>query len=835
MRQCDKTVGWKNNINGGMTYIMYNRFTERAQKVIRLAQEEAKRLNHDAITPEHLLIGILVMEEGVAAGIISNLGISTIKLRMSVEKILAVGDNLLQYGELPLTPNARKVLEYAIEEAQKLASGYVGTEHILLGLLRNPQFKTTIILENFGLGYDMVKDEISNMMGKSVPSAKNMKNKSRTPTLDEFGRDLTEMAKEDKLDPIIGRENEIERLIQILSRRTKNNPVLIGDPGVGKTAIVEGLAQKIYCQDVPEILVGKRVVTLDLSGVVAGTKYRGEFEQRIKTIMDEIRKEKNNIILFIDELHTIIGAGAAEGAIDASNMLKPALARGELQCVGATTINEYKKHIERDAALERRFQPIMVNPPSLEETIKILNGLKEKYEEHHKVIYSDEAISSAVELADRYITDRYFPDKAIDLLDEAGSRRHLNIMSMPAEFKEMETEIARTTSEKETAINAQDFEKAAHLRDKEETLRRKLEDNKKRWREKIHGTRPAISGEDMAIIISQWTGIPLTKLTEKESERLISMEQELHKRVIGQDEAVSSISHAVRRARMGLKEPKKPIGTFIFLGPTGVGKTELAKALAEFMFGHEDLLITIDMSEYMEKFSVSHLIGAPPGYVGYDEGGYLTEQVRRKPYSVILLDEIEKAHPDVLNILLQIMDTGSLNDNLGHKVSFKNTVIIMTSNMGAREISYGQSLGFIVPDGSNDDFASIQETVTNELKKTLNPEFLNRIDNVIVFHQLRKEEMKEVLNLQLNKVAKKVMKQGLSIDITDSAKEFLLDKGFDVQYGARPLNRVISKYLEDGLAEELLAKKITKGAKISITYSAEIKKLVFNVLSEVKL
>ena len=808
---------------------MYNRFTERAQKVIRLSQEEAKRFNHDAITPEHLLLGILDLDEGVASSIISNLGINTTKLRLEIEKLLPVGDNLLQYGELPLTPNARKVLEYSIDEAQKMTYSYVGTEHIFLGLIRNEEFKTTVILENFGLDYELVKGEILNIIGKSSPAmAMQGRNKSKTPALDEFGRDLTAMAKEDKLDPIIGREDEIERLIQILSRRTKNNPVLIGDPGVGKTAIVEGLAQKIYKQDVPELLFGKRVIALDLSGVVAGTKYRGEFEQRLKNIMDEIRKEKTNIILFIDELHTIIGAGAAEGAIDASNMLKPALARGELQCIGASTINEYKKHIERDAALERRFQPIMVNPPTVEEAIKILNGLKEKYESHHKVKYSEDAIRVAVELSDRYISDRYLPDKAIDLLDEAGSKTHLGIMSLPPELKDRENEIKAISLEKETAINSQDFEKAAQMRDKEELLSRKLAEDKKNWRQKINQMKPTITDENMAEIVSKWTGIPLTRLTEKESERLILMEHELHKRIVGQDEAVKSVSQAVRRARMGLKDPKKPIGTFVFLGPTGVGKTELAKVLAEFMFGHEESLITIDMSEYMEKFSVSHLIGAPPGYVGYDEGGHLTEQVRRKPYSVILLDEIEKAHPDVLNILLQIMDSGSLSDNLGHKVNFKNTIIVMTSNIGARLISKGKSLGFLVQEENRNDFSAMKETVMDELKKALNPEFLNRIDDVIVFHALEKEDMNKILGMLLNKVFEKARQKGIEMEVTDSAKYFLLEKGFDAQYGARPLNRVISKYLEDGLADELLTKKIARGTKIIIDYSEEVKKLVFN-------
>jgi len=818
---------------------MYNRFTERAQRVIRLAQEEAKRLNHDFITPEHILLGLMDLDDGMAATIISNLGIHTSRIRIEIEKTLPIGDNLLQYGELPLTPKARKVLEYSIEEAQKMAHSYVGTEHILLGLLKNNELKTTVILENFGLSYDIVKEEIINLMGEtSQPPLPQHKHKSKTPTLDEFGRDLTEMAKEGKLDPVIGRDDEIDRLIQVLSRRTKNNPVLVGDPGVGKTAIVEGLAQRIINQDAQEMLLNKRIVTLDLSGVVAGTKYRGEFEQRLKNIIDEIRQSKNNIILFIDELHTVIGAGAAEGAIDASNMLKPPLARGELQCIGATTFVEYRKYIEHDAALERRFQPITVNPPSVDETIRILHGLKEKYEIHHKVKYADDAIFAAVELSNRYITERYLPDKAIDLLDEAGSRAHLNLTSLPQELKNKEIEIESVVIEKDKAVNSQEFEKAAKLRDKEDELRKMLVEERKKWRQSLSHVKPVITNDDVANIVSKWTNIPLMKLTEKESERLMKMEEVLHKRIIGQDEAIISISHAIRRARTGLKDPRKPIGTFIFLGPTGVGKTELARTLADFMFGHEDALIRFDMSEYMEKFSVSNLIGAPPGYVGYDEGGQLTEQVRRKPYSVVLLDEIEKAHPDALNILLQIMDTGILTDNLGHKVDFKNTIILMTSNIGARQITKGKSVGFMTQSEGNvqKDFLSMKETVIEELKKTLNPEFLNRLDDIIVFHPLEKEHMRNILDIMLDKVLKKTKQQGFAIELTDSAKNFLLDKGFDTQYGARPLNRVISKYLEDGLAEEILVRKIPKGTKINVDYSFESKKLIFNsIFSETKI
>ncbi|MBN1385314.1 MAG: ATP-dependent Clp protease ATP-binding subunit [Elusimicrobia bacterium] len=808
---------------------MYNRFTERAQRAIRLAQEEAKRLNHDSITPEHILLGLFDLDDGVAVTIMSNLGIHTSRIKIEIEKMLPSGDNLLQYGELPLTPKARKILEYAIEEAQKMAHSYVGTEHILLGLLKNPELKTTITLENYGLSYDTVKEEIINIIGDSTPPPlPQHKHKSKTPTLDEFGRDLTDLAKEGKLDPVIGREDEIERLIQILSRRTKNNPVLIGDPGVGKTAIVEGFAEKIVSQEVPELLLNKRVITLDLSGVVAGTKYRGEFEQRLKNIMDEIKSSKTNIVLFIDELHTVIGAGAAEGAIDASNMLKPALARGELQCIGATTFSEYRKHIEHDAALERRFQPIMVTPPSVEQTVQILQGLKEKYELHHKVKYSNESIAAAVELSDKYISDRYLPDKAIDLLDESGSKAHLKITSFPSEFKEKEIEIENIVVEKDKSVNSQEFEKAAKLRDREEELKKKLTDEKKKWRQNLKNVKPTITADDVASIVSKWTNIPLTRLTENESERLLKMEAELHRRVVGQDEAVVALSHTIRRTRTGLKDPKKPIGSFIFLGPTGVGKTELAKALAEFMFGNEDALIRLDMSEYMEKFSVSHLIGAPPGYVGYDEGGQLTEQVRRKPYSVILLDEVEKAQQDVLNILLQIMDMGILTDNLGHKVSFKNTIILMTSNIGARLISKGKSLGFLVQQDAQKNLASMKDTVMEELKKTFNPEFLNRLDDVIVFNPLEKEDMKKILNIMLDKVSKKTKLQGFSIEVSEKAKNFLLEKGFDSQAGARPLNRVISKYIEDGLAEEILSKKIPKGTKIRVEYSQECKCLKFS-------
>ena len=662
---------------------MSNRFTERAQRVILIAQEEAKRLNHDYVGTEHILLGLIALGEGVAAQVLANLGVDLRRVRSEIEKIVGTGDNVMLLGEIPFTPRAKKVLEYAVEEAQHMGHSYVGTEHLLLGLIREEEGVAARVLENLGLRLDVVREEVLNLLGEGQTPhvgqqgaqggqpATPTRTKSKTPTLDEFGRDLTIMAREGKLDPVIGRADEIERMIQILARRTKNNPVLIGDPGVGKTAIVEGLAQKIASGDIPEILASKRVLTLDLALVVAGTKYRGEFEQRLKNIIEEIRRSKNSVILFIDELHTVIGAGAAEGAIDASNMIKPALSRGELQTIGATTLDEYRKYIEHDAALERRFQPIIVDPPSVEETIQILSGLRDKYEAHHKVKYDELALRAAAELADRYISERFLPDKAIDLIDEAGSRARLQTSQTPPQFKEKEVEIEKVVKEKSGAISGQEYEKAARLRDKEKELRKALEEAKKKWREKRDQSTPTITAEDVATVVSKWTGVPVTALTETETEKLVHMEENLHKRVIGQEEAIKTISQAIRRARAGLKDVKKPIGSFLFLGPTGVGKTELARAVAEFMFGNDEAMIRIDMSEYMEKFAVSRLIGAPPGYVGYEEGGQLTEAVRRKPYSVVLLDEIEKAHPDVFNILLQVMDDGLLNDTLCPRLSLR--------------------------------------------------------------------------------------------------------------------------------------------------------------------
>lgn len=827
---------------------MSNRFTERAQRVILIAQEEAKRLNHDYVGTEHILLGLIALGEGVAAQVLANLGVDLRRVRAEIEKIVGSGDNVMLLGEIPFTPRTKKVLELSVEEAQNMGHNYVGTEHLLLGLIREEEGVAARVLENIGVRLDLVREEVVNLLGESKPpitgQMPSKPGKSKTPTLEEFGRDLTQFAAENKLDPVIGRADEIQRLIQILARRTKNNPVLIGDPGVGKTAIVEGLAIKIASGDIPEVLIGKQVMTLDLAAVVAGTKYRGEFEQRLKNIMEEIRRAKNSIILFIDELHTVIGAGAAEGAIDASNMLKPALSRGELQCIGATTFDEYRKHIEHDPALERRFQPIIVEPPSVEETIEILKGIRGRYEEHHKIKFTDDALVSAAHLADRFISDRYLPDKAIDLIDEAGSKARLQSSVLPEELKEKEAHIEKISHEKDTAIAEQEYEQAARLRDKEKELKRSIEEAKKKWREKRNQVQPVVSEEDIAFIVSKWTGIPATRLTENESEKLLHMEDELHQRVISQNEAVTAISHAIRRSRTGLKDPRKPIGSFIFLGPTGVGKTELARAVAEFIFGAEDALIRIDMSEFMEKFSVSRLIGAPPGYVGYEEGGQLTEQVRRKPYSVVLLDEIEKAHPDVFNLLLQILDDGVITDNLGHKVSFKNTIVIMTSNVGARLISKGRSLGFVATEDSKRTYADMKKIIMEEVKKSFNPEFLNRIDEIIVFHSLSMDDMKQILELMLSHVSERMANQGIELHISNRAKERLVEIGFDPKFGARPLQRILQRSLEDPIADTILSKKFPtvslkeKGAsakksekhknKIYVDYSSDDNKLVFS-------
>jgi ATP-dependent Clp protease ATP-binding subunit ClpC len=798
---------------------MSTRFTDRAQKVILIAQEEAKRLNHDYVGTEHILLGLVALGEGVAAQVLTNLGVDFRKVRQEIEKIVGTGDNMMLLGEIPFTPRAKKVLEYAVEEAQHMGHSYIGTEHILLGLIREEEGVAARVLENLGLKLDAVREAVLEFIGEGEEPQQQKesaapKGKTKTPTLDEFARDLTQLARESKLDPVIGRDAEIERLVQILARRTKNNPVLVGEPGVGKTAIVEGLAQRISSGDVSDILAGKRLLTLDLASVVAGTKYRGEFEQRLKSIIDEIRKAKNQIIIFIDELHTIIGAGAAEGAIDASNMLKPALARGELQCIGATTFDEYRKHIEHDPALERRFQMIIVDPPSVEETVEILQGLKEKYETHHRIKFSDEAIIAAATIADRYITDRAQPDKSIDILDEAGSRARLQVSSVPPLMKEKEAEIEEAVKEKNAAIAAQEYERAAKARDHEKELRRKLEQSRREWREKKNQIIPTVSAEDIAMVASKWTGIPVTRLTETETDRLVHMEDELHRRIIGQDEAVKTISQAIRRSRTGLKDPKRPIGGFLFLGPTGVGKTELARVLASFLFANEEAMVRIDMSEYMEKFAVSRLIGAPPGYVGYEEGGQLTEVVRRKPYSVVVLDEIEKAHPDVFNILLQVLDEGTLTDSLGHKVSFKNTVIIMTSNVGARLISKGKSLGFVAHEDEKKDYSQMKDTVMDEVRRVFNPEFINRIDEIVVFHPLNEHHIEQILDLMLKKVHEKLKSTGVSLELTPAAKTFLVKKGFDPNYGARPMLRTLQRQLEDPLSEELLGRKYDPGSVV---------------------
>ncbi|MBD2866238.1 MULTISPECIES: ATP-dependent protease ATP-binding subunit ClpC [Paenibacillus] len=795
--------------------MMFGRFTERAQKVLALAQEEAVRLGHNNIGTEHILLGLIREGEGIAAKALVALGLSLEKIQDEVESLIGRGQE--QPSSIAYTPRAKKVIELSMDEARKLGHTYVGTEHILLGLIREGEGVAARVLNNLGVSLNKARQQVLQLLGSSeaVSSSHSTAVNVNTPTLDGLARDLTAYAKEGNLDPVIGRSKEIERVIQVLSRRTKNNPVLIGEPGVGKTAIAEGLAQKIINNEIPETLRDKRVMTLDMGSVVAGTKYRGEFEDRLKKIMDEIRAA-GNIILFIDELHTLIGAGGAEGAIDASNILKPALARGELQCIGATTLDEYRKYIEKDAALERRFQPITVDQPTPEEAIQILHGLRDRYEAHHRVKITDEAIEQAVKLSDRYITDRFLPDKAIDLIDEASSKVRLRSYTVPPNLKQLEVQLENVRKEKDAAVQSQEFEKAASLRDTEQKMRDELDLTKNEWKEKQGRTDSEVTPEDIAQVVGSWTGIPVSKLAEEETERLLKMESILHNRVIGQEEAVKAVSRAIRRARAGLKDPKRPMGSFIFLGPTGVGKTELARALAESLFGDENAVIRIDMSEYMEKHSTSRLVGAPPGYVGYEEGGQLTEKVRRKPYSVVLLDEIEKAHPEVFNILLQVLEDGRLTDSKGRTVDFRNTLIIMTSNVGAEMIKKNSTLGFMAAADSGRDYSNMKDKVMGELKKSFRPEFLNRIDEIIVFHSLEESHIAEIVSLMSDELAKRLREQEVEFTLTDKGKAFLAKEGFDPTYGARPLRRAIQKHIEDRLSEELLKGNIAKGDSLTI-------------------
>ena len=810
---------------------MFGRFTERAQKVIVLSQEEARRLGHNVVGTEHILLGLVAEGHGVAARALQEWG-ELQRIRSEVEKVIGRGDGITT-GQIGFTPRAKRVLELAFDEARQLGHTYIGTEHILLGLIREGEGVAAQVLSNVGADLDRVRKQVLDLLGEGVgPASGGKQGRARkTPTLDQFGRDLTDMARESKLDPVIGRETEIQRVVQVLSRRTKNNPCLIGEPGVGKTAIAEGLAQKIVAGDIPETLLGKRVVTLDLGALVAGSKFRGEFEERLKKVMEEIRTS-GDVILFIDEMHTIIGAGAAEGAIDASNILKPALSRGELQAIGATTLDEYRKYVERDAALERRFQPVQVDEPSVEETIAILEGLRDRYEAHHRVKITDEALTAAAKLADRYVTDRFLPDKAIDLIDEAASKVRLSGLTTPPELKDLEGKIEELRIEKESAIKNEEFEKAASLRDAEQALREELDGKREEWKTDRVRRQGLVDEDDIADVVSSWTGIPVTKLAQEEMERLLNLEEIIHQRVIGQDEAVTAIAKAVRRAYAGLKDPKRPVGSFIFLGPTGVGKTELARALAEALFGDEDAMIRLDMSEYMERHTVSRLVGAPPGYVGYEEAGQLTEKVRRRPYSVVLFDEVEKAHPEVFNVLLQVLEDGRLTDAKGRAVDFRNTVLIMTSNVGAHQIQRSTGgIGFRVTEDEEADYQDMKRMVTDELRKTFRPEFLNRIDETMVFHALRKEHITEIVDIMLKDLRQQLQERGLAIAVSDPAKEVLVEKGFDPDFGARPLRRAIQRLMENPLSEEILKGTFGEGDKIMV--SAEDGKLVFLKQEEV--
>ncbi len=816
---------------------MFERFTERARQVVVLAQEEARTLKHNYIGTEHILLGLLREEEGLAARVLESLDITVERVRAQVVRIVGSGEEVTS-GQIPFTPRAKKVLELALREALSLGHNYIGTEHILLGLVRENEGVAARILLDFDADSEKIRNEVIRMLsgpsgrrqgqGSGAPGAGagagaggGAEGKKSSKLLDQFGRNLTKLAAEGKLDPCVGRETEIERIMQILSRRTKNNPVLIGEPGVGKTAVVEGLAQRITNADVPELLKNKQIYTLDLAALVAGSKYRGEFEERLKKVMKEIT-QRGDIILFIDELHNLVGAGAAEGAIDAASILKPALARGELQTIGATTLDEYRKYLERDSALERRFQQIRVEEPSIDQTVEILQGLRDRYEQHHKVQITDDALRAAAELADRYISDRFLPDKAIDLIDEAASRMRIKSMTSPPANRELEEEIESTRRDKEAAIEAQEFEKAAALRDQERKLTHRKRELEEEWEAGESAERPAIGEEEIAEIVSMWTGIPVFKLTEAETQKLMRMEEELHKRVIGQHPAIEVISKAIRRSRAGLKDPKRPTGSFIFLGPSGVGKTELARTLAEFLFGDEDAMVRIDMSEYMEKHAVSRLVGSPPGYIGYDEGGQLTEAVRRKPYCVLLLDEIEKAHPDVFNILLQILEDGRLTDAQGRTVDFRHAIVIMTSNIGAQEIARNTPLGFAVSDDETGiTYDDMKNRIMGELKKAFRPEFLNRIDDVIVFHKLGKDEIKQIVELLLLRIRETMAERELQLELTDPAKDMLVEKGWDPAMGARPLRRAIQRYIEDPLADFVLREQVVPGATVVVNPPAE--------------
>ena len=819
----------------------YN-FTDRVRKVLQMAREEAARLHHEYVGTEHILLGLIREGEGVAAAVLTNLNVDLEEIQQKIEETVKKGKAAAAAGpDLPYTSRAKKVLELAMSEARELNHSYVGTEHLLLGLLREEKGIAAQVLTDAGVNLEQARAETLRLLGSEMPSAApatgggtpapspKSEKKSKTPALDHFCRDLTQLAGDGALDPTIGRQKEIERVMEILSRRKKNNPVLIGEPGVGKTAIVEGLAQLIAGGQCPDALKDHRVLSLDMAAVIAGTKYRGQFEERLKAVINEIAQNRN-IILFIDELHTLVGAGAAEGAVDASNMLKPALARGELQCVGASTLNEYRKYIEKDGALERRFQTVIVDPPSVEETIEILKGLRKRYEEHHRVIIPDETLQIASKLAERYITDRFLPDKAIDVIDEAGARARLATQVPPPEVAELKDKLEQISRDKENAVRDQNFERAAALRDSERELQSEIRRKQDEWERERQTRRPTIGEEEVAFIVSRWTGIPVTRLQEAETARLLRMEEELHQSVVGQDEAIAVISRAIRRSRAGLKDPKRPIGSFVFSGPTGVGKTELARALAKFLFADATALIRVDMSEYMEKFSVSRLIGAPPGYVGYEDSGSLTKAVRRKPYAVVLLDEIEKAHPDVFNILLQVLDEGHLTDNYGRMIDFKNTVVIMTSNVGARDMMKGKALGFTQSDAQS-SFDRMAEKVKDEIGKVFNPEFLNRLDDVIVFHPLTREHIREIVAIVLREVQKRLGEEELTLRLTPAASDFLVDHGYDEHYGARPLKRAIQKYVEDPLSEKILVGEFARGDEIEVDVAPDKERLAFRALS----